>query len=113
MMTQTCKQKREPSWRVVLIVALTVLLLPVEAKKVKKQELSERQYWCEQAWKMAQPVLENMAKGELQKNMQTEFLYDCRAHSCSCRRCCPSALSSSGSDSQGAMPAISRPKVSM
>lgn len=32
-----------------------------------------RKYWAQLAYRMAQPVLENMAKGELQKNMQTEF----------------------------------------
>ena len=48
-------------------------LTTVEAKKVKKAVQTDREYWCEQAWKMAQPVLENMAKGELQKNMKTEF----------------------------------------
>ena len=40
-------------------------------KKIPVQ--SDRAYWCSLAWKMAQPVLENMAKGELQKNMLTEF----------------------------------------
>ncbi|MGI6232511.1 MAG: DUF2264 domain-containing protein [Prevotella sp.] len=39
----------------------------------KRETMSDRQYWCQQAYKMAQPVLENMAKGELQKNMKTEF----------------------------------------
>jgi len=34
---------------------------------------ADRQYWTSLAYKMAQPVLENMAKGELQKNMKTEF----------------------------------------
>ena len=34
---------------------------------------TDREYWCSLAYKMSQPVLENMAKGELQKNMQTEF----------------------------------------
>ena len=34
---------------------------------------TDREYWCSLAYKMAQPVLENMANGELQKNMQTEF----------------------------------------
>ena len=33
----------------------------------------DREYWTSLAYKMAKPVLENMAKGELQKNMQTEF----------------------------------------
>lgn len=56
------------------LAAAILLLLPVVAKKQKAQtETNDREYWCEQAWKMARPVLENMAKGELQKNMQTEF----------------------------------------
>ena len=59
--------------KVLLIVAALVLLLPVEAKKKQVKVQTEREYWCEQAYKMAKPVLENMAKGELQKNMQTEF----------------------------------------
>lgn len=41
--------------------------------KSKKKVMNDREYWCSLAWKMAQPVLENMSKGELQKNMQTEF----------------------------------------
>ena len=44
----------------------------VNAKK-KTPVQSDRAYWCSLAWKMAQPVLENMAKGELQQNMLTEF----------------------------------------
>ena len=55
-----------------MAAALMMALLPVQAKKAKK-EVSDREYWCTLAWKMSQPVLENMAKGELQKNMQTEF----------------------------------------
>ena len=58
---------------ILIVVALLTALMPVEAKKVKKAVQTDREYWCEQAWKMAQPVLENMAKGELQKNMKTEF----------------------------------------
>ena len=54
------------------IVAL-LALMPVEAKKVKKAVMNDREYWCQEAYKMAKPVLENMAKGELQKNMKTEF----------------------------------------
>ena len=55
------------------LLLLLVTMVPVEAKKKVQQQLSDREYWCQQAWKMAQPVLENMAKGELQKNMKTEF----------------------------------------
>ena len=59
-------------------VMMTVLLVVVpfmgiDAAKKKSVQQSDREYWCSLAYKMAQPVLENMAKGELQKNMQTEF----------------------------------------
>lgn len=58
------------------IIVLTVCLLlvmqaPVPAKS--KKMMSDREYWSSLAWKMAQPVLENMARGELQAKMQTEF----------------------------------------
>ena len=55
----------------ILVLAL-VPFMGISAKKKAVQQ-SDRQYWCSLAYKMAQPVLENMAKGELQKNMQTEF----------------------------------------
>ena len=58
--------------KTILIAAALMLLLPVQAKKKQVQQ-SDRDYWCALAYKMAQPVLENMARGELQKNMQTEF----------------------------------------
>ncbi|MBO4462566.1 MAG: DUF2264 domain-containing protein [Prevotella sp.] len=56
----------------ILLLVCSFLALPVAGAK-KEQQLSDREYWCEQAWKMAQPVLENMARGELLKNMKTEF----------------------------------------
>ena len=59
--------------RFLLAVAVAFVLLPAQAKRVKKQVQTDREYWAELAYKMAQPVLENMARGELQKNMQTEF----------------------------------------
>ena len=58
-----------------IVMTLVLVLVPfmgISAKKKTVQQ-SDRQYWCSLAYKMAQPVLENMAKGELQKNMQTEF----------------------------------------
>ncbi len=58
-----------------IMMTLVLALVPfmgISAKKKVAQQ-SDRQYWCSLAYKMAQPVLENMAKGELQKNMQTEF----------------------------------------
>ncbi|MCI7451666.1 MAG: DUF2264 domain-containing protein [Prevotella sp.] len=57
---------------IIVLLSLTPLVSAYAAKK-KQQMQSNRQYWCSLAYRMAQPVLENMAKGELQKNMQTEF----------------------------------------
>jgi hypothetical protein len=68
----------------ILMLLALIAVVPVSAtpavpngfsveKAPKKQQLTDREYWVQQAWKMAHPVLENMAKGELQKNMQTEF----------------------------------------
>ena len=59
--------------KTILMMAALMLMLPLQAKKVKKAVQTDREYWTELAYKMAQPVLENMAKGELQKNMKTEF----------------------------------------
>lgn len=59
--------------KTILIIVTLALLLPMEAKKKQTVQQSDREYWTALAWKMAQPVLENMSKGELQKNMQTEF----------------------------------------
>ena len=39
----------------------------------KKPKSCDRDYWVGQAYKMARPVLENMAHGKLQQNMLTEF----------------------------------------
>lgn len=55
------------------IIALMLMALPAGAKKKVSNVQTDRQYWAQTAWRMAQPVLENMAKGELQQNMQTEF----------------------------------------
>ena len=55
-----------------MIMIVGVVPATMSAKK-KVQPISDREYWCQEAYKMAQPVLENMAKGELQKNMKTEF----------------------------------------
>lgn len=57
---------------IIVLLLLTPLVSAYAAKK-KPQMQSDRQYWCSLAYSIAQPVLENMAKGELQKNMQTEF----------------------------------------
>lgn len=62
-----------------ILCLLLVLLLPFVAAAKKKKETnplgdgaSDRAYWCELAYKMAAPVLKNMAEGTLQKNMMVE-----------------------------------------
>lgn len=50
-----------------------MLLLVIPATAKKQKQMTDREYWCAQAYKMASPVLENMSKGELQKNMVLEF----------------------------------------
>ena len=50
-----------------------LLLLMCSGAVAKQPKQSDREYWISQAYKMAQPVLENMAQGKLQQNMLTEF----------------------------------------
>ena len=50
-----------------------VLAGSASAKKVKNLPQTERQYWAGLCYKIAQPILENMSKGELQKNMTLEL----------------------------------------
>ena len=59
--------------KIIIAIVALMALVPVEAKKSKKAVQTDREYWSEQAYKMAMPVLKNMANGELQKNMKTEF----------------------------------------
>ncbi len=58
--------------KLLILLAMALMALPMAAKKKQVKQQTDREYWCEQAYKMAQPVLENMAKGELQKNMKVE-----------------------------------------
>ena len=58
--------------KLLILLAVALMALPMAAKKKQVKQQTDREYWCEQAYKMAQPVLENMAKGELQKNMKVE-----------------------------------------
>ena len=58
---------------IIIILLQLSITISLSAKKNEKVNQAERSYWVDLAWKMAQPVLENMAKGELQKNMITEY----------------------------------------
>lgn len=55
------------------LFAVLILLLMSESLAAKpKVEQTGRQYWCVLLYKIASPVLENMSKGELRKNMLLE-----------------------------------------
>lgn len=56
-----------------LTVVLLLSITEVFAEKKKEQAVSEREFWCGVLYKMAAPVLSNMSKGELQKNMLVEL----------------------------------------
>ena len=43
------------------------------AKPSKEKSITDREYTAKLAYKIAEPVLRNMAKGELKKNMQIEL----------------------------------------
>lgn len=63
--------------RYIKIVFLVLVLMPtgVSAKLKKSTETpkTDREKWVELCYKIAAPVLENMSKGELQKNMEVEL----------------------------------------
>jgi hypothetical protein len=53
-------------------IGITVLFICISVM-VKGQNDSDRKYWADLAYKISAPVLENMSKGELSKNMQLEL----------------------------------------
>lgn len=57
------------------MIAIMAFILAgsASAKKVKNIPQTDRQYWAGLCYKIAQPILENMSKGELQKNMPLEL----------------------------------------
>lgn len=60
--------------KIFILFLVSLFFLPaVAAKKKKTEPVSDRQQWAELCYRIAAPVLENMSKGELQKNMQLEL----------------------------------------
>ncbi len=60
--------------RILLSLFVSLLFLNAAAAGKKKNlPVSDRQQWADLCYKIAQPILENMSKGELQKNMQLEL----------------------------------------
>lgn len=57
----------------ILLCSLFCISLFAQNKKTKEKVIDDRTYWTNLAYKMAAPVLSNMSKGELKKNMQVEL----------------------------------------
>lgn len=62
------------------LLLILVLLIPagsinagITAKKKKKTEKTDREIWCDVAYRMAAPVLSNMSQGLLKQNMLVEL----------------------------------------
>ncbi len=59
-----------------IVVLATILLflpvLPVESKKKKEKEPTDREYWCNLMYRIAAPVLSNMSEGKLRQEMLIE-----------------------------------------
>ncbi|MDR1763313.1 MAG: DUF2264 domain-containing protein [Dysgonamonadaceae bacterium] len=56
-----------------LLVLITVLTAFSGAAPAQNDSSADRKYWTDLAYKMAEPVLRNMSRGELAKNMQLEL----------------------------------------
>lgn len=56
-----------------LILSVCLAVSAQGAKKNVSTPVSDRAYWVEMAWKISEPVLRNMSRGELSQNMQLEL----------------------------------------
>ena len=59
--------------RIFLLITFVLCNFIFVHAEAKKEEQNDRRQWTELCYKIAQPILENMAKGELQKNMNLEL----------------------------------------
>lgn len=55
-----------------ILLALCMPLALCAKKTAKQPQLSDREYWVQQVWRMAAPVLEPMSRGALSTEMQIE-----------------------------------------
>ena len=60
--------------RIILMIVLACAMAGnIQARKKTGSVTSDRQQWADLCYRIARPVLENMSRGELQKNMQLEL----------------------------------------
>ena len=54
------------------IIALYTCIFSINAQN-KQSQTDDRTYWADLMYKISEPVLSNMSKGELSKNMELEL----------------------------------------
>lgn len=59
--------------RITALIICCLFTLSSYSQKSKKQEVSDRTYWVDMLYELSAPVLSNMSKGELKKNMVLEL----------------------------------------
>jgi hypothetical protein len=57
----------------VICLSLSVNIFSQKTKNVEQKSISDRTYWTNLIYKISEPVLSNMSKGELKKNMPVEY----------------------------------------
>ncbi|GAB6119526.1 DUF2264 domain-containing protein [Dysgonomonas termitidis] len=57
----------------ILCLSLGVNTFPQKNNNNEQKQVSDRAYWVDLLYKMSEPVLSNMSKGELKKNMIVEY----------------------------------------
>lgn len=57
----------------ILVFALWMVAMPMTAQGRQKPPAGDREVWSGWCYRIAQPILENMSRGELQKNMTLEL----------------------------------------
>ena len=57
-----------------ICIFFSVCIIPTSAKEKKQiQEANDREYWCSLLYRISEPILSQMSKGELKKNMVVEL----------------------------------------
>ncbi|MDL2241827.1 DUF2264 domain-containing protein [Bacteroidales bacterium OttesenSCG-928-L03] len=59
--------------KITILIACLILSTCLFAKDKKKEQTDDRTYWTNLLYSIAEPVLSNMSRGELSKNMQLEL----------------------------------------
>lgn len=62
--------------RILILAAVVMIALPLAAsgqRKKQQQAPTDREYWAELAYRISQPILEPMSRGELQATMPMKF----------------------------------------